>query len=493
MGQVKEILKQYKWVLLAGVIVAILVTLITANFHVLQFMKYKISNDTTGIVSTLQTSVAGKRQDEWYFKQGMEYLLNQEEYTDEIRTFFETNFAVLSEEDQVNVLKGYNTQKLFLPMNKEFMNFLISNKDNDAVKMYMQRITPEEMEEGLVLAYGNNPVVDETFMSNISTLLSTYPSKLPFEKFQFSLYDLLGLENEANIAQIKSIFGKIETEKARTSLFKELQSKKVTEQEIVEWVKLLKDINIVTLSEYTTFDGLYSEICVIRSQYQGMDEETIALQNKKESVEAQIKENQDKLATKQQEINSMQAQVSEDLTSYTYMPLYVEKASGTGSNEYIASIPRGGLFGGLKPSSQKYVLKLTSSGFVKEGVYNVNVYLKGSKTTSDGSQYAYYEEVSSSDINNIEVLTTEHDNKVASLNTLKQEAATLEANIEAVKKENNYDEVVEALNSVDTRRNEYINKVNEKVAGIKELFGLSSLEIAMDASESKEKTEVVVQ
>jgi len=223
-----------------------------------------------------------------------------------------------------------------------------------------------------------------------------------------------------------------------------------------------------------------------RSQYQGMDEEVISLQNKKESVEAQISETSDKLKTKQTEISKMQAEVNEvenkieNLTTYTFLTLYVEESSGTGSGEYIASPPRGGLFGILRPSDQKYIVKLIDTSFVQAGVYNINVYLQGSKTASEGGQYPYYVEVSSSDIAQMESLATDRDNKVGALNKLKQEAETFEANIEAVKEQNNYNEVVDALNSVDSRRNEYVNKVNEKIAAIKELFGLSKLNISID-------------
>ncbi len=53
MRTVKETFNQYKWVLLAGIIVAILIALITANLHVLEFMGYKMKDDTAGIISIL--------------------------------------------------------------------------------------------------------------------------------------------------------------------------------------------------------------------------------------------------------------------------------------------------------------------------------------------------------------------------------------------------------------------------------------------------------
>ena len=486
MGPIKETMKQLKWVILAGVIVAILIGLITANFHVLQFMKYKMNNDTVGIVKTLESSVTEKSQNEWYFKQGIAYLLEQPVYTDEIKAFFEGHFGAFNEETQKEIIKGYNKQKMTLPMSAELMNFLLTASDKETVKVYMQNMKPEELEEGLILVYGTKPEVNKEFVIALNELLANYPEKLPFNKFKFSLYNVLTLGNGELQQDVKKIFNKIDPVQANSYLFGELKNKEILEKDLVSLVKLLKDAGIISLSDSNEYDSLYSELCMARSQYQGMDEEVIGLQNKKDSIEAQIQETIDKLKTKNNEIASMQTQVNEiegqleSLTNYSFMPLYIESAAGTGSNEYIASIPRGGLFGILKPSDQKFIVKLVGTSFSKDGVYNLNVYLKGSKQADNGAQYAYYVEVSSADISKMESIAADRDTKVNALNGLKEEAAKMQASIDTVKKENNYDEVIEALNSVDSRREEYVNKVNEKIAAIKELFGFRKLTISID-------------
>lgn len=483
---IKETINQFKWVLLAGVIVAILIALITANFHVLQFMKYKMSNDTEGIIKTLESSVSSRSQKEWYFKQGLAYLLEQDEYTDEMKQFFEAHFEGFSDENRKEIIKGYNAKALSLPMSEGFMDFLVSNRQEEDVKVYIKNMKPDELDTGLALAFGKKPEVDENFVNTLNDMLIIYPEKLPFDKFQFSLYQVLVLAGEKVNEKTMTIFNKIEPQSARNNLFGELKTKEISEKQLGSLVNLLKETGIITLSEIKDYEAFYSELCMARSKYQGMDEEIIALQNKKDSVEAQISESSDKLKIKRTEVSKMQSEVNEvegkidKLTTYTYLTLYVEGSSGTGSNEYIASPPRGGLFGVLRPSDQKYIVKLTDSSFTQPGVYNVNVYLQGSKSTSNGGQYPYYVELSSGDISQMESLAADRDNKVAALNKLKQEAEALEANIAAVKQQNNYDEIVEALNSVDSRRNEYVNKVNEKIAAIKELFGFSKLKISID-------------
>ena len=52
----KETFNQYKWPLLAGVIVAVLIALITANLHVLRFLNYKVQGNVEGVFSILQSS-----------------------------------------------------------------------------------------------------------------------------------------------------------------------------------------------------------------------------------------------------------------------------------------------------------------------------------------------------------------------------------------------------------------------------------------------------
>lgn len=88
MERIKEEFNRYKWVLLAGLIVAVLIGLITANLHVLQFMTYKMQGNTTGIISILEDSVKNSdAQADWYFSQGIEYLLKQKKCQKKVVNF----------------------------------------------------------------------------------------------------------------------------------------------------------------------------------------------------------------------------------------------------------------------------------------------------------------------------------------------------------------------------------------------------------------------
>lgn len=488
MEQFKKAISQYKWVLLAGVMVAILVGLITANFHVLQFISYKMQGDVKGVVSILE---ARKQTDQhqWYFKQGIDYLLEEKVYDEETKKLFESDFELFDEVTKKEIIKGYNRQKLSLPLNKEVMEFLIKHKEDENIKVYMYRMSPQDMENGLFLVYGDKPKISENFIKSLNQILSGYPKPLPFEKFQFSIYELVKYADGELGTQVKNILNKLSVEKTKNNLFATLKNQKIEEEQLVKWIKLFKEVGFISLNEANEFDALYSEICMVRSQYQGMDDEIIELKNKKANVESQISNNQSKISEKQGQISEIQSEINkiegelDSLTNYAFMPLYVEKPSGTGSNEYIASVPRGGLFGKLGPSSQKYIIKLVNTQFMDQGIYNLNVYLEGSKTTSDGSLYPYYVEVGSKDTQEIEALAAKRDNQQSALNSLKQEITVLQAEVNKIKKENNYDEVVEALDTVDVRRNDYISKINAQVIQIKELLGLNNINISPEGAQ----------
>ena len=123
METLKETFNQYKWTLLAGIIVAVLITLITANLHVVRFLNYKIQGNTEGVFSILQSQIKNEDvQDDWFFEEGMNYLLAQEEYSEELINFFEEYFTTFNVEWKKELIKAYNNKNLKLTMSKELMD-----------------------------------------------------------------------------------------------------------------------------------------------------------------------------------------------------------------------------------------------------------------------------------------------------------------------------------------------------------------------------------
>lgn len=494
MERIKEEFDRYKWVLLAGVIVAVLIGLITANLHVLQFMTYKMQGNTQGIISILENSVKSSHvQEDWYFSQGIDYLLSEKEFSDESKQFFETYFENFTVEKKLQVIEGYNNQKLFMPMSAVLMQTMMENLDHSSIQAYIKRMSAEDLEQGLVIYYGNNVKVDTAFIDSMYKLLSIYPNRLPFEKFKFDLYPILALTGEENEIKKIAIFNKIDSDVAKENIFQSLKNQSVQGEQLRKWVEFLNKTQILDNGTYTKFNSLYSEIYLIRNQYKQLDSQEIDLKNKKEAVDIQIEQSlkeieskKNELASLNSEINSIDSQLGE-LTDYAYMALYIEKSSGTGSNEYEASIPKKGIFGNYKPSSQKYIVKLTETSFLQEGVYYVDIYLKGTKTNGQGNEYAYYVEVSSNELGQIATLQSQRSQKVEQRTAVQQGISELETKVNEIKKEMKYDETEEALKNIVVERENFTKKLNEKIVEIKTLFGLGELNIPMEVEESKEE------
>ena len=483
MEVLKKTFNQYKWTLLAGVIVAILIALITANLHVLQFVSYKMQNDTEGVLSILQSQVNHEEvQDDWFFEQGMQYLLKQDEYSDELKSFFEEQYEIFTVEWKKEIIKAYNEKRLNLPINKDVMDVLIEYIDDVDIRSYVTKLEVNDFEQGLVLTYGNNPEINAEFIEALYKLLNIYPNKLCFNKFQFNLYETLNYTGENAAEKIQFIVSKIEPAVAKENIFKHLRNQEITEEQLCKWVEFFNSTGIIATNEYAKFKEYYGNICLIRNQYNALDDEEVKLKNKIAEVDAKIADQNTKLQEKQAQIAPLEGEISQlestldSLTNYSYMPLYIERASGTGSNEYIASVPRNGLFG-MRPSDLKYIVKLKATSFVKQGIYNLNLYSQGTKSGADGGEYSYFVEASASDIAQIEDMKSQRLNKISALDTIKQEASQIENEINAVKSENQYNETKEALDNIAGRRTEYSSKVNEEIIKIRQLFGLSNITI----------------
>lgn len=479
----KETFNQYKWPLLAGVIVAVLIALITANLHVLRFLNYKVQGNVEGVFSILQSQIKNEEvQDDWFFEQGMQYLLEQDEYSEELISFFEEQFTTFNVDWKKQIIKAYNAKNLTFTMSKELMDVLMEYMDEEGIKDYIAKLPLEDFEQGLVLTYGNNTKVDEAFIESLYKILSIYPEKLSFEKFTFNLYDILSYTGENAKEKVQLIISKVDTKVAKENIFNKLRTQELSEEELCKWVEFFNTTEIITSDDYGAFKKSYENICLLRKKYNALDDEEVRLKNEKAVVEAKIGDKATTLEAKKSAVQTLESEVTklesslDQLVSYSDMDLYIEKPSGTGSNEYIASTPRNGLFG-VKPSYPKFIVKLTSTSFGGEGVYDVPVYYQGVKSGTNGDEYGYYVEVSTSDINGINEKMAERDAKNAELSAAKKEVSQIENEIASIKKEYKYDETEEALKAITVQRDEYSTNINEEIVNIRKLFGFTNINI----------------
>lgn len=538
MGKFKEALKRYKWVIVSGLTIAILTGLITANIHIFQFMSYKMQANTPAIVKLMEDNLASsKKQDGWYFSQGMAYLL--QDMSQQSKTFFEAHFEEFTPTIQEDIIKAYNRRNLFFEKQSTLTHVVLDKIDKEAYAGYFKRMDEVSADEMLAEYFGDKVELNEAFVDKLYKITSIYPKQLLLDKFEFDVYGLLVLEDDtkgvseevskeegdeeqaeaseqtdesAVSEQVEgttdeqvtspevtttndtvdvitleekknTIFKKLESEKARKMIFDKLKTSPIEGETLKQLMDFLNRNNVLDTKTYTNFSNLYSEVYLIRKQYGEIDGKEVDLKNKKSAIELQISEPQKNIESKKVELKNAQAAVSEveskleNLTGYAYMALYIEKAYGNG--EYEASIPTTGLFGGFKPSSQKYIIKLTASQFTTPGVYYVNISLQGTKANKKGNEYPYYVEVSQSQLDQIAALQTERQAKVGAVSNIQGEIATIEAKIAAIKEENGYAKVDAELKSLAVERETFAERLDEKAVEIQNLLGIGRVLISL--------------
>lgn len=510
MGKFKEALKRYKWIIVSGLTIAILAGVITANIHIFQLMSYKMQANTPAVIQLMERDLKNtKRQDGWYFSQGIEYLL--QDMSEETKEFFEAHFAEFIPDIQAEIIKEYNRRNLFFAKQSTLTSTILNHIDKDFYAGYFKRIDEVSVDEMLASYFGEDVELTEEFVDKLYKITSIYPKQLLLDQFKFDVYGLLVLEEIGNASEEQAseqveestvdtvttdanataesettsitleekkdtIFKKLAPEKAKKMIFDKLKTNPIQIEILKELMDFLNRNNILDTKTYTSFNNFYSEIHLIRKQYSEIDGKEIDLQNKKSAIELQISEPQKNIESKQVELKNAQAAVSEvesqlaNLTGYAYMALYIEKAYGNG--EYEASIPTTGLFGNFKPSSQKYIIKLTTSQFSTPGVYYVNITLQGTKVNNKGNEYPYYVEVSQNQLDQIAALQEKRQAKVNAVSNIQGEIATIEAKIAAIKEENGYAAIEKELKSLAVERETYAERIDEKAVEIQKLLNI---------------------
>ncbi|WP_054742319.1 hypothetical protein [Cellulosilyticum ruminicola] len=266
-------------------------------------------------------------------------------------------------------------------------------------------------------------------------------------------------------------------------IFAKLKTSPIQLETLKDLMEFLNRNNIIDTKTYTSFNNIYSEVHLIRKQYSELDGKEVDLKNKKSAIELQLNEPKKNIEVKEVELKNAQSAVSEvesqlgNLTGYAYMALYIEKAYGDG--EYEASIPTTGLFGNFKPSSQKYIIKLTTSQFSTPGVYYVNITLQGTKINNKGNEYPYYVEVSQNQLDQIAALQEQREAKVNAVSNIRSEIAAIEAKIATIKEENDYEAVVSALKNIAVERETYAEKLDMQAVEIQKLLNIGHVQVKL--------------
>ncbi len=478
MEKIKEELRRYKWLWIIGVVVALSMGVLAANMHTLQFMNYHIKGDTSNIIRVLSKDIKNEaRQDSWYFKKGIDYLLK--EASEEGMSFLEEHLAKLNIERQYDIIKAYNNKKAFFQDHKIFIQILMQDLKNTVLQDYLRRMDASTLDQELFYYFGDKPAITNDFIDKLYHILTIYPKSLPLDQFQFNLYSILMMDGEDADIKRNQIFSKLESEPAKLILFKELKTKPIDLDVLNTWVEFLNKNKILAGEEYANFTNTYTQIQLMRSQYKRLDEKEVDLMNKKQMIEVEIGDKLKLIETNKVGMNGLKYEISnleqelEKLTDYAHMALYIDKSYGNG--EYEASVPRKNLFGNYKSSSQKYILKLSTTEFYQEGVYYIDVYLNGTKTNHKGNEYPYYIEVPKGNLERINTLSRTRQLQIEELKQMTNQTDELEKQVEVVKQETGYEQNEQELQDLYNERVSLNKKLNEKIIQVKNLFEIGNL------------------
>lgn len=493
MQKIKEIFLKYKWILLSGVVIGVIACLITANLQLINFMSCKIKGDEAGIIKLLSAGLTDtSKQDNWFYVSGIKFLTNKEHFNEESRTFFETNFESFILERQKEIVKGYNTNKaLFgdsVPVVALAMDYLEEQDFGD----YIKRVDAADIDAGLSEYYGKTVQANEALVNKLYDLTNIYLGELPFDKFQFSLYELMELQSddEQLESKINTVCSRLNSEKARDTFFEEVKMQTVDGDDLYGWIEFLNRNQIIDNTEYMSFSTLYSGVHAVRNQYKQIESEEIDLNNKKEAVEVQIKDKEEELKTAQQSLADNEQSISsidaelDQLTNYASTVIYVEK--NLGDDEYQASPPKKSLFGNYKASSQKYIVKLNSTEVYNEGVYYVDLALSGTKLGADGKEYPYYVEISNDELNRIAILEDKRQSIESNSSELKSQISSLQLEIDNVKQSSGYEAIVNELSTVTARRDGLTKQLEEIAVKLQTMFSIKKVNIKISTEEASD-------
>lgn len=459
--------------LFIGIVVFVL---LLVNMNYLQISYYKMTQDTQKIVNVLSKEVKEeKNHNRMHFKSGMTYLI--QDMSEVSQDFFEKYFIYLGAETKEQVLITYNEKGELFKSQQVILEEASKENRSESIKAYLNRLDMNTFELALVEYFGQNPKLTQDIVIRLNNIISMYDAKLTMKKFQISIYELMRFplpQTEESVAL--KLLDNIEASAAHDMLFTELKTKEIDVDMLNSWVDILNKKKIISTQEYATFTNSYSGIKQLREEYTQLQRQEVDIKNIKQKIDVETEEYVNKINKLTKEIETTNADISDkklaltNLRTYKSIDLYIMDYNEDGT--YEASIPeKSWFFGTYKPSNDKVKLKLTSSQPESQGVYSFEVYYQGE--TEKG--IPYYIEVSPQQR---EEIASIEKTMIELRSTVEQEEAEilkLEAEIDKVRKANNYEQNNRLLEEVDHKRENIVLKLKEKQIEIQTLFGIGNV------------------
>ena len=475
-NQVIETIEENKKILIIGGSVLVITLLITLNIGLFQMTYYTMKEDTTKVISLMSRHVEKEnRQDDFDFKKGMSYLL--ENLSEESTTFLEENFKYLTPKLQEAVLKVYNEKNLTFNQNQDIFHALTLSENYDVYSKYIKRLSITQLEQGLKIYFGKNPKLTQDVVDRLYKILSLQTQKLTLEDFKISVYELMKFPHNGDLSSTSlKLLDYIEQEAIRKSLFTELKTNPIEIEEFAMWVDILNRKKVIDTKEYATFTTSYGNIRRLQDQYKQMVMQGVDLLNVKQMIDVQTEEVSNKIVKLEKDKEGLEAQIQKNkellkpLQNYKEIELYVLDQYENG--DYEVAIPeKSWLFGNYKPGSQRMRLKVTRTIIESSGVKTFKVYDKGK--SQEG--LPYYEEVSNEVLSEIAALTETNQSLKASIEEKEKEINKYNQEIAQIRKTNNYDQTMLLIEEVERKKANIEIDIKKEKLIIQNLFQIGEL------------------
>lgn len=468
-----------KKILIGSGIGLIVFLIVLVNIGLIQVAYYSMTQNPQKVINVISKDARNpEMQNRLYVKQGLDYLVK--DLSEPSTTFLEKNFLSFEEIRRQSILKAYNQKGIFMRDHKALLGSIgILETVPQDYKSYLKRMDLATFERILIEYFGENPKLTQNVVKELYVISSAYGKKLPFNKFKFSIYDLLSFPNTGNEESIAlRLLGNIEPEAIKVNLFAELKTKPVQLDELETWVNILQKYNVITTEQYAGFNNSHASIVQLRTRYSQLEAQEVDLLNMKDQIDVQTNgltlEKEKYVAEKaelQKQLEAKKAERDKE-SQYQVIKLYVMDYYGDG--QYEASIPeKSWFFDTYKPTNEKVVIKVTNTHISKQGAYDFKVYNKG----THNSGVPYFVELSSEDLGRIQRLDAEVQSLLNKVQEKEQQIARKNEEISVIRKEKGYDETLTSIEEVKKSKEQVILDLEAQKVAIQNLFGIGHVEV----------------
>lgn len=479
--QMAEWTEEHKKIVMSIAIGLVLFMLLMFNIGFIQISYYRMTQETEKIVNVLSKDIKDeKKHQKSYFISGLDYLM--QDMSETSMRFFEKYFKLLNQEMKVSVLDAYNQENQLFESQGEILEDITKGNRSESIKSYINRLDITSFELVLVDYFGQELQLTQDVAMKLYNITSLYDKKLPMNKFNVSIYELMTfpqMTTEDSIAV--KLLDVIEPSAIHRILFTELKTEPIDVDTLNSWVDILNKKKVISTQEYASFTNSYNSIKQLRDEYTQLQYQEVDIKNVTQKIDVETTEYISKIdklikegETVEKDISNKKVQVS-NMKKYKTIELYIMDYYEDGT--YEASVPeKSWFFGTYKPSDEKLKLELTTSKLDTQGVFAFDVYYKGE--SEEG--LPYYVEVSKEEKQQITQLETEIINLRAVLEQKQSEYLKLQGEVDKIRKANNYEQNNRLLQEVTHKKENVLLKLKERQVEIQNLFGIGNVIIEID-------------